>query len=75
MSILKKEDMPAAELNMAAAKNVVKMTGITGKEGWDGWSMRIFNLGVDGHTPKHSHDWPHINYIISGKGTLFIDGE
>ncbi len=75
MSILKNKDMKAVEINMEAAKNVLKQTAISPKEGWDGWVMRIFTLKKDGFTPKHTHDWPHINYIISGKGTLFIDGE
>ncbi len=75
MPILKQEDMLSVEINMAEAKNVVKQTGITGKEGWDGWSMRIFTLGKDGYTPRHAHDWPHINYIIKGSGTLFIEGK
>ncbi|MDC7233838.1 MAG: cupin domain-containing protein [Spirochaetales bacterium] len=74
MSILKKEDMPGVAINMAAAKNVMKQTGITGEQGWEGWSMRIFTLAKEGYTPFHTHDWPHINYIISGSGTLFIDG-
>nr|WP_243236935.1 cupin domain-containing protein [Heliobacterium chlorum] len=45
------------------------------EQGWDGWVMRQFTLGQDGQTPKHSHPWPHINYILSGKGTLFLDGK
>ena len=75
MSILKNEEMKAVEINMEAAKNVLKQTAITGAQGWDGWAMRIFTLKKDGFTPFHTHDWPHINYIISGSGTLFIDGE
>jgi quercetin dioxygenase-like cupin family protein len=75
MSILKNEEMKAVEINMEAAKNVLKQTAITGAQGWDGWSMRIFTLKKDGFTPFHTHDWPHINYIICGAGTLFIDGE
>ncbi len=75
MPILKSSEMSSVEVKMDAAKNVLKQTGITGKEGWEGWSMRIFTLGADGYTPKHTHDWPHINYIIRGSGTLFIDGE
>lgn len=75
MSILRKEDMPAVAIDMPAAKNVLKQTAITGKEGWEGWSMRIFTLKEDGYTPRHSHDWPHINYIIKGEGSLFVDGK
>ena len=41
-------------------------------EGWEDYVMRELEVGVGGFTPKHSHDWPHINYIISGDGELLI---
>ncbi|MBN2625898.1 MAG: cupin domain-containing protein [Spirochaetales bacterium] len=75
MPLLKKEDQLRKDIVMNGALYVTKTTAITAKEGWEGWSMRIFTLGKEGFTPRHSHDWPHINYIVSGKGTLFIDGE
>jgi quercetin dioxygenase-like cupin family protein len=75
MPLLTKEDQRTIKVAMEGVKNVTKTTAITSQEGWEGWSMRIFTLGKEGFTPKHTHDWPHINYIISGKGTLFIDGE
>jgi quercetin dioxygenase-like cupin family protein len=75
MPLLKNDEMRAVEINMDAAKNVLKQTAITGAQGWDGWSMRIFTLKKEGYTPFHSHEWPHINYIIKGSGTLFIDGK
>ncbi|WP_427339358.1 cupin domain-containing protein [Caloranaerobacter sp. DY30410] len=48
---------------------------ISPKEGWEGHVMRVFELGKGGYTPRHSHDWPHINYIIRGKGMLHLDGK
>lgn len=75
MPILKKEDMKMIEVQMDGVKNAYKQTAITEKEGWEGWAMRIFTLKKDGYTPKHTHSWPHINYIVRGEGTLFIDGE
>ena len=45
------------------------------KEGWEGYVMRLITLGTGGCSPKHTHDWPHINYMVSGKGKLFLDGE
>ena len=75
MPLRKSEDVEKIVLNMETAKNVTKQTPISGKEGWDGWSMRIFTLGKDGYTPRHTHPWPHINYVIKGTGTLLIDGE
>ncbi|MDC7220666.1 MAG: cupin domain-containing protein [Spirochaetales bacterium] len=75
MPLLRKEDQAKIAVAMEGVKNVTKTTAITSKEGWEGWSMRIFTLEKEGFTPRHTHDWPHINYIISGKGTLFIDGK
>ncbi len=75
MPLLKKEDQLRKEIAMEGALNVVKTTAITGKEGWEGWSMRVFTLGPEGFTPRHSHPWPHINYVLGGTGTLLIDGE
>ncbi|MBN2655869.1 MAG: cupin domain-containing protein [Spirochaetales bacterium] len=75
MPILKNEDMKRVELNMEGVKNAVKQAAISPEQGWDGHVMRIFTLGKEGYTPKHEHAWPHINYIIKGQGTLFIEGE
>ena len=71
MPLMKNEEMKTIEINMEAAMNVVKQTAISPKEGWDGWVMRIFTLKKDGFTPFHTHDWPHINYIIKGKRYSF----
>ena len=54
--------------------NVYKQIAIGANEGWDDYVMRIFTLKHGGYTPEHSHPWPHINYIIEGKGSLFLDG-
>jgi len=43
-------------------------------EGWDGHVMRIIELEEGGYSPKHTHPWPHINYMIEGKGVLFLNG-
>ncbi|WP_066500696.1 cupin domain-containing protein [Abyssisolibacter fermentans] len=56
------------------AKNVLMKAVISPDEGWDGYVMRIFELEKDGFTPKHTHPWPHINYIIEGEGLLYLDG-
>jgi len=55
--------------------NAVKQTLVGPEQGWEGWVMRLFTLSKGGNTPRHSHEWPHINYIVSGKGTLYLDGE
>jgi len=56
-------------------EGVVKRVLVSPNEGWDGWVMRLFDVEPGGHTPKHTHDWPHINFVASGRGVLFLDGE
>ena len=37
--------------------------------------MRLFDVAPGGHTPRHAHDWPHINFVAAGRGELHLDGE
>lgn len=62
-------------VNAPGAINVVKQTLVGPAQGWDGWVMRLFTLNKEGYTPKHSHPWPHINYIVSGTGILYLEGK
>jgi len=57
------------------ARNAFKKSLIGPKEGWEGWVMRLFTLKDGGNTPRHSHPWPHINYIVEGSGILFLEGK
>jgi len=43
--------------------------------GWNDHVMRLFELAPGGYTPRHAHEWPHINYIVSGQATLFLHGK
>ncbi len=53
---------------------VIKQTAVGPEQGWDDYVMRVFTVGPGGHTPKHAHPWPHINYVLEGSGTLFHEG-
>jgi len=48
---------------------------VSPKEGWKGYVMREIEVEKEGFTPKHFHPWPHVNYIISGQGSLYLDGQ
>ncbi|BBB33372.1 conserved hypothetical protein [Thermotomaculum hydrothermale] len=56
-------------------KDAVKKVLIGPKEGWEDHVMRLFSLKEGGYTPKHSHPWIHVNIILEGKGTLFLEGK
>ncbi len=74
MPVRKYSDLLAAEVDMAGAQNVLKKIPIGQSEGWEGYTLRTFTLGPGGHTPRHSHDWEHVNYVIRGRGKLMIGG-
>jgi len=69
------QDVLGTRMDNEHIKNAVKKTLISPTEGWDGHVMREFELGQGGYTPRHTHPWPHINYILEGEGTLHLDGQ
>ena len=72
--VLHENNLEGLEVKAEGAMKVVKKSLIGPTEGWQGWVMRLFALGENGHSPKHSHPWPHINYVVSGQGAIIIDG-
>jgi len=68
-------DVLGTRMDNDQIKNAVKKVLISPTEGWEGHVMREFELGQGGYTPRHTHPWPHINYILEGEGTLHLDGQ
>jgi len=64
----------AVTLTAPGAANTAKQILIGPEQGWQGWVMRLFTLGPDGHSPRHAHEWPHIVYVRDGEGTIYVDG-
>ena len=74
MPIIKYDTPVANKVEMEGAAKVYKKVPIGKKEGWGDYTMRTFTIQPGGHTPIHTHDWEHVNYVIQGKGNLMIDG-
>jgi quercetin dioxygenase-like cupin family protein len=74
MSIRKYAEIEEIKVTAGDVVGVTKKVPIGKKEGWPDYTLRVFKITPGGHTPRHSHDWEHVNYIISGKGKLFLDG-
>ena len=66
-------DIKGKKLENELVKNALMKVLVSPTDGWDGYVMRVVELEKDGYTPKHSHDWPHINYVIEGEGEILID--
>ena len=75
MIIAKENDVQPIAMESPEVKNAAMKALISPNEGWDGYVMRVIELGESGYSPKHTHDWPHINYVLEGNGTLHMDGK
>ncbi len=75
MPVIKAHDVKTAPIIVPEASGVEKADVIGPKEGWVNHTMRLFALHPGGHTPRHAHDWEHINYVTKGTGTLLIGGQ
>ncbi len=58
-----------------AYKNVLGRVLISPETGWEDYVMRMFELGKDGYSADHQHDFPHIVFVLDGIGTLVLDGK
>lgn len=70
----KLEQLTGTPVTNPLAKDALMKVLVGPNEGWSDHVMRVFELQPGGFTPKHSHDWPHINFILKGEGTLFLNG-
>lgn len=62
----------------------VQMDGVQGatmsvmvgrSDGAPNFAMRQFAVAPGGHTPRHSHDYEHEVFIVSGRGTILLEGK
>ncbi|MFA7468701.1 MAG: cupin domain-containing protein [Desulfotomaculaceae bacterium] len=72
MYVDKVKNIKSVKLEAPGIANVLKRVLVGPQQGWEGWVMRHFTLGAAGYTPRHTHLWPHIIYILSGNGTLLL---
>lgn len=75
MIISHRDRVSGVPVSSAETKGIFKKILISPSEGWEGYVMRLFELREGGHTPRHRHPWPHINFIADGEGILSLDGE
>ena len=68
------KDLEKKTIESYQVQGVTMKVLVSPKEGWEGHVMRDHEVEENGYTPKDSHPWPHINYIIEGSGELMIDG-
>lgn len=74
MKITRLEDCKASTVDMEGAAGATRQVPVGKADGAPNFSARVFTLGPGGHTPHHSHESEHLNYVISGTG-IAMEGE
>lgn len=70
MHVIRLDQVEKVKPQMEGAKGVFKQTPLSRSNGSPSFSFRVFTIKPGGHTPFHQHAYEHMNYVISGEGSL-----
>jgi quercetin dioxygenase-like cupin family protein len=73
MKITRLEDTEKTQVTMEGAKDAWRQVPISKADGAPTFSFRVFTIDSGGHTPYHTHDSEHVNYIIEGEGAVVTE--
>ena len=73
MKIICLDEVKKEKVNLEGALNVERQLMIGKADGTPAYSLRVFTVKPNGHTPYHSHPFEHLNYFISGQGILISE--
>ncbi len=75
MKVIHYSDIPPIAIDNEMVKNVAGRVLIGKEDGANNFCMRRFEIGPEGFTPKHSHDWEHEVWVVEGRGKVFIEDQ
>jgi quercetin dioxygenase-like cupin family protein len=58
---------------MEGVEGALKQVPLGEADGVPNFSVRVFTLEPNGHTPHHSHESEHLNYVLQGDGEIMSD--
>ena len=70
MKVVSLQDVKAASVIVEGASGVTRQVPLGKADGVPNFSFRVFSVEPGGHTPYHSHESEHLNYVIEGGATL-----
>jgi len=68
--IRKLDQVPATAVEMDGVRGASRQLVLGSPDGVPNFSFRVFSLEPGGHTPHHSHESEHLNYVLEGEGVL-----
>lgn len=73
MKVVNYKDVSPVVMNNEMVKNVTARVMIGKEDGAKKFCMRVFEMGRDGYSPKHTHDWEHEVFVHGGNGEVLIE--
>lgn len=70
MKITRLEGCQKTSVTSEGALKAFRQVPIGKADGAPNFSIRVFTLEPGGHTPHHSHESEHVNYVIRGVGQV-----
>lgn len=68
------DEVTRTPVAMDGVKDATMAVMVGRADGAPNFAIRQFEVAPGGNTPKHSHDYEHEVYVVSGSGTVFLDG-
>ncbi len=75
MKVIHYTDALTQKFDGEIVKNVTGAVVIGKDDGAPNFCMRVFTIGKEGFSPRHSHEWEHEIFVHSGTGQVFREGE
>lgn len=68
------DEIDGKPVEMAGVRGVTMAMMVGREHGAPNFSLRQFRVEPGGNTPRHSHDYEHEVFVISGSGTVLLEG-
>ncbi|MBT7261277.1 MAG: cupin domain-containing protein [Desulfobacula sp.] len=75
MKVVNYKDVLPVVMDNEMVKNVAGRLIIGKQDGASNFCMRLFEMGKEGFTPRHTHAWEHEVFVQAGKGEVFIENK
>lgn len=69
------EDAPMRPVEMPGTQGATMAIMVGREHGAPNFSLRHIRVEAGGHTPRHSHDYEHEVFVVSGAGTVLLEGQ
>lgn len=68
-------DVPAQTFGDSAPGTAIRWLIDDDHDGAPVYALRMIEIEPGGHSPQHTHPYEHENFVVQGKGRLFIEGD